>query len=184
MSGEPGQICVAGRWVWPVAWTPALIAELTRLWNNEKFSALAIAIELGITRNAVIGKARRLGLESRPHPINGRVAMTPEERRAKHTEGQKRRRGNGNALTHRLSDARALAGMPKADRSNYLPRRAPYRPLPMSVTHKHCQWIASEPTGDDSCKCMEPSEAGPYCGKHAAMAWAPRHPKTAAPVAA
>ena len=50
-------------------WTEERIAELKRLWS-EGFSASQIAERLGgITRNAVIGKAHRLHLPSRPSPI-------------------------------------------------------------------------------------------------------------------
>lgn len=55
-------------------WTPARIGILQELWGSG-LSAKEIAARLGggITRNAVIGKAHRLGLSSRPSPIK-RVA--------------------------------------------------------------------------------------------------------------
>lgn len=50
-------------------WTEDRIATLKRLWADGK-TATEIAAELGGTsRNAVIGKAHRLGLEARPSPI-------------------------------------------------------------------------------------------------------------------
>lgn len=51
-------------------WTPARIGILQELWGSG-LSAKEIAARLGsgITRNAVIGKAHRLGLSSRPSPI-------------------------------------------------------------------------------------------------------------------
>jgi GcrA cell cycle regulator len=52
-----------------MSWTEDQILTLQRLWN-EGLSASRIAEELGsVTRNAVIGKAHRLGLASRPSPI-------------------------------------------------------------------------------------------------------------------
>jgi GcrA cell cycle regulator len=49
----------------PVTWTPERVAELERLWR-EGHSASEVAKALGgITRNAVIGKANRLGLPKR-----------------------------------------------------------------------------------------------------------------------
>lgn len=50
-------------------WPEPLETALTRLWNVEKLSASQCAERLGVTRNAVIGKAHRLGLEARPDPI-------------------------------------------------------------------------------------------------------------------
>lgn len=50
-------------------WTDDRIDALKRLWAEGK-SASEIAGQLdGPSRNAVIGKAQRLGLESRPSPI-------------------------------------------------------------------------------------------------------------------
>ena len=49
-------------------WTEARVDQLKRLWD-EGLSASQIASRLGdVTRNAVIGKAHRLGLSSRPSP--------------------------------------------------------------------------------------------------------------------
>lgn len=49
-------------------WTQERVAILIRLWNNN-LTCAAIAAEIGVTRNAVIGKAGRIGLPSRPNPI-------------------------------------------------------------------------------------------------------------------
>ena len=52
-----------------MVWTPERIEMLQALWQ-EGHSASAIAEKLGgISRNAVIGKAHRLFLPSRPSPI-------------------------------------------------------------------------------------------------------------------
>jgi len=55
-----------------MAWTDETIERLKALWS-EGHSASRIADDLGegITRNAVIGKAHRLGLKSRPSPVRG-----------------------------------------------------------------------------------------------------------------
>jgi GcrA cell cycle regulator len=50
-------------------WTDERIATLTRMWESGA-TASQIADELGgVSRNAVIGKAHRLGLKSRPSPV-------------------------------------------------------------------------------------------------------------------
>jgi len=53
-----------------MAWTEDRIEKLRKLWDDG-LSASQIAKELaeGVTRNAVIGKAHRLGLKSRPSPV-------------------------------------------------------------------------------------------------------------------
>src|SRR3546814_1836552 len=53
----------------PMEWTETRVGQLKRLWRDGH-SASHIAEQLGgVTRNAVIGKAHRLGLSSRPSPI-------------------------------------------------------------------------------------------------------------------
>ncbi len=53
----------------PTMWTEERIERLKTLWAEGR-TASAIATELGgTTRNAVLGKAHRLGLDSRPSPI-------------------------------------------------------------------------------------------------------------------
>jgi GcrA cell cycle regulator len=49
-------------------WTPERIAEVTRLWD-EGLTTAEIGKLVGVTKNAVVGKAHRLGLPPRPSPI-------------------------------------------------------------------------------------------------------------------
>ncbi len=52
-----------------MSWTDERIDRLKNLWSNG-MTASQIADELGgVSRNAVIGKAHRLGLQSRPSPV-------------------------------------------------------------------------------------------------------------------
>ena len=52
-----------------MSWTEDRIATLTKMWEGGA-TASQIADELGgVSRNAVIGKAHRLGLKSRPSPV-------------------------------------------------------------------------------------------------------------------
>jgi len=52
-----------------MSWTEERIEKLTRMWEGGS-TASQIAEELGgVSRNAVIGKAHRLGLKSRPSPV-------------------------------------------------------------------------------------------------------------------
>src|SRR5688500_8294797 len=55
-----------------MSWTDERIATLTKMWESGA-TASQIADELGgVSRNAVIGKAHRLGLKSRPSPVNAK----------------------------------------------------------------------------------------------------------------
>ncbi|WP_343612930.1 GcrA family cell cycle regulator [Novosphingobium sp.] len=62
-----------------MSWTDERIDKLTRMWEGGS-TASQIAEELGgVSRNAVIGKAHRLGLKARPSPVkaNERSDDTP-----------------------------------------------------------------------------------------------------------
>ena len=65
-----------------MSWTEARLATLRLRWS-EGLSASLIADELGagLTRNAVIGKAHRLGLDARPSPLVARGGKTTAQRR-------------------------------------------------------------------------------------------------------
>ena len=81
-----------------MSWTDERIATLTKMWESGA-TASQIADELGgVSRNAVIGKAHRLGLKARPSPVK---ANEPKpEPRAKGAEAK--------------GAAKAPAGRPKA----------------------------------------------------------------------
>lgn len=49
-------------------WSPELIARLTQLWG-EGLATAEIGRQLGISKNAVVGKAHRIDLPGRPNPI-------------------------------------------------------------------------------------------------------------------
>ena len=52
-----------------MSWTEERIEKLTKMWEGGS-TASQIADELGgVSRNAVIGKAHRLGLKARPSPV-------------------------------------------------------------------------------------------------------------------
>ena len=51
-----------------MSWTDDKIARLRELWKSG-LSTAAIGRELDVSKNAVVGKAHRLGLEPRPSPI-------------------------------------------------------------------------------------------------------------------
>jgi len=51
-----------------MAWTPEKVENLKTLWS-QGLSITQIGKHLGMTRNAVVGKAHRIGLEKRTSPI-------------------------------------------------------------------------------------------------------------------
>ena len=60
-----------------MSWTDERIEKLTKMWESGS-TASQIAEELGgVSRNAVIGKAHRLGLKSRPSPVKAAEKKKP-----------------------------------------------------------------------------------------------------------
>ncbi len=60
-----------------MSWTEERIATLTKMWEGGA-TASQIADELGgVSRNAVIGKAHRLGLKARPSPVKAKDKKKP-----------------------------------------------------------------------------------------------------------
>ncbi|MBA4228795.1 MAG: GcrA cell cycle regulator, partial [Hyphomonas sp.] len=60
-----------------MSWTDERIATLRKMWEGGA-TASEIATELGgVSRNAVIGKAHRLGLKARPSPVKANEKKKP-----------------------------------------------------------------------------------------------------------
>lgn len=74
-----------------MSWTEERIETLKKMWDSG-MTATQIAEELGgVSRNAVIGKAHRLGLPARPSPVKpnnseAKAAAEPKPRPAERTE--------------------------------------------------------------------------------------------------
>ena len=150
-----------------MAWTEDRVAMLRELWTKG-LSASQIAVKLGgVSRNAVIGKAHRLGLESRPSPIRG---------------GGGGSRSRRNRAISRAIEARALRGTITEEEIGGEPvapepgQRMMDRPLspptrPISDV-KDCLWPIGDPSEDAFSFCGEDTAPGrPYCANHCAMAY-------------
>ncbi len=73
-----------------MSWTDERIEKLTKMWEGGA-TASQIADELGgVSRNAVIGKAHRLGLKARPSPVkaNEKPARPAAPKKAKPVDAQ------------------------------------------------------------------------------------------------
>jgi len=60
------------------SWTEERLEKLKQLWDKG-LSISSIGEELGVTRNAIAGKAHRLGLKKRQSPIAPKKAVAREE---------------------------------------------------------------------------------------------------------
>ena len=64
------------------AWTEERLAQLRKLWD-EGLSISQIGDALGVSRNAIAGKAHRIGLPKRPSPISKTAKETKKPAKPK-----------------------------------------------------------------------------------------------------
>jgi GcrA cell cycle regulator len=122
-----------------------------------------IAAEIGVSRNAVIGKMNRLGL-SRPRSVR---AGAPAAKRAAD------RNGGGN-VTRLFSQHRILMQLPPAPReqSAVVSIHDGRGCSLFDLSPGNCRWPISEPGAPDFCFCGNQQVEGlPYCVGHARMAY-------------
>jgi GcrA cell cycle regulator len=152
-----------------MAWTDERVAELKQLWE-QGHSASQIATILGeVTRNAVIGKAHRLGLSSRPSPIKAGqpgAAPRPKKKAAARRPAPRRRP---------VPAARAKPDRPAAPKLSDAERRllaVQPQPAPIGYRGPTCQWPIGDPGQDEFRFCGAPSSTGrPYCDAHCQIAY-------------
>jgi len=171
-------------------WTEQRIEVLRKLWGQGQTASQIAAILGGITRNAVIGKAHRLGLTGRPSPIKREAGASPQPRRraagpARRMPGAGQPGGvHGQPLpqTHGVSHAgsavpqQARVQIPSAPATREIPVAPPAaKPAPRAAAHvgsKTCSWPMGDPKQPGFHFCGEPAEIGkPYCNQHCHVAY-------------
>ena len=155
-----------------MAWTDERIAQLKAGWEGGK-TASQIAEQLGegVTRNAVIGKAHRLGLESRPSPVKaGEDTEAAVVTRAATVAPVPPAAAAPPAVAAPVA-ARPVAKKPartgKAAKTSLL-----------DLNEKICKWPIGHPGDSDFHFCGKPSQAGfPYCTEQCLQAYQAQLPR-------
>jgi GcrA cell cycle regulator len=153
-------------------WTDERISELTKLWN-EGLSTAEIGKMLGISKNAVVGKAHRLRLAARPSPIR-RLVMRPSAPRMP--------RATRPAAIPSLPATVAMVAPAKPPAGVVAPQPVP-RPrieVPAAqLSNQRCMWPVGHPGDGDFHFCGDRALIGkPYCAAHCAVAYVKAKPKT------
>lgn len=140
-------------------WTEERTALLKTLWLQGQ-TASQIAERLGgVTRNAVIGKAHRLGLSSRPSPIRQR----PTHRTAPQ---------HGPAVSAPRPQAAEPAKPPVAAAPVPQMASAPARTAKAAPGSRACMWPVGDPKQPGFHFCGAPAEPSrPYCTEHCSVAY-------------
>ncbi|MFH0302666.1 GcrA family cell cycle regulator [Bradyrhizobium sp. 31Argb] len=152
-----------------VVWTPQRVDELTKLWAAGN-TAAQIAGELGnVTRNAVIGKVHRLGLDGRVKAKNG---LAPKRERP----ARVRLRRAAYDARRVTKVAAALAEIPESPASDSsAPTSFACRGVSLlELKDETCRWPMGDPAQPGFVFCGNQALAvSPYCAHHGRMAYAP-----------
>jgi GcrA cell cycle regulator len=159
-------------------WNNEVIARLRALWD-EGLSTADIGRRLGVTKNAVVGKAHRLDLPARPSPIRRGGAGAPRPRAPRRISGPTLpplacTRGpapTSEPRQERPQPAERLEARPLAVVRAAPPAPATSAPRPYARVVPCC-WPIGEPGTKGFRFCDEGSAPGkPYCAEHAQLAY-------------
>lgn len=171
-------------------WTEQRIEMLRKLWGQGQTASQIATLLGGVTRNAVIGKAHRLGLTGRPSPIK-RDGGDPSAPRRKPAVQRRQQPAIAAMPAPRNVVARATsAALPAADASttyrmpaSELPESQMEAPVaPPKATNaarvaaqagsKSCSWPLGDPKQAGFHFCGDAAEPGrPYCAHHCGIAY-------------
>ena len=154
-------------------WTDDAIRKLRQLWS-EGHSTAEIGRRVGISKNAVVGKAHRLDLPARPSPIR-----TGSTQRSPHAPRRQ--------PVPRLADTMPLASLRGGNICTIVECRAPTAAQARRATvasrrvgSHPCCWPIGEPgtTGFRFCDDPAPLDV-PYCDEHTRRAYMARRRRDA-----
>jgi GcrA cell cycle regulator len=140
-------------------WTTERV-ELLKNHFQAGLSCRQIAVDIGVSRNAVIGKLSRLGL------TRGKTTAEPREKRPAKARGAK----SVPRLQYRMLQTLYQEQSPQPN--------APVVSIQVcslfELSKERCRWPISTPGAADFCFCGNPPLAGlPYCTGHTRLAYKP-----------
>ena len=138
-----------------MSWNNQNVARLRELWDQGLPTA-QIGKLLGFTKNAVVGKAHRIGLERRPSPIR-RTAVKPDRKKARSPTMPKLNFENKDNLELNKNDS-------------------VFEPVVKNLFTKKpklgCEWPEGHPDEPNFHFCGKTRyEDKPYCLEHCAVAY-------------
>jgi GcrA cell cycle regulator len=138
-------------------WTTERV-ELLKQHFEAGLSCREIAAQIGVSRNAVIGKLTRLGLTRGPTNIEQQLLQTAKPRAARSSPRQQ----------YRMLQTVYENGQPVGD--GPIASAQPCSLLELNA--ERCRWPISTPGAEDFCFCGNPPLASmPYCAGHTRLAY-------------
>lgn len=156
-----------------MSWTDERIALLKKMWKEGKSAAeIAKTLGKGVTRNAVIGKAHRMGLSGRPSPIK---KPTPVKKESSAAPAQARKEPKEAKKPPAAPAGKAPALAKEAEELKKIEKEI----VPigggvslLELTERMCKWPIGDPREADFTFCGRGIRPGtPYCPDHASMAY-------------
>ena len=137
-------------------WDENNVSKLRDLWDQGLPTA-QIGKLLGFTKNAVVGKAHRIGLERRPSPIR-RTAVKPDRKKARSPVMPKL---NFESKQETLSENKEYSGFQPVVKNMF-----------NTSIKRGCEWPQGHPDESDFNFCgKDRFEDKPYCLEHCAVAY-------------
>ena len=139
-----------------MSWNDDNVLRLKELWDQGLPTA-QIGKLLGFTKNAVVGKAHRIGLERRPSPIR-RTAVKPDRKKAR------------SPVMPKLNfESKQESNTPSRESSAFQPL---VKNLVSSSLKRGCEWPEGHPDENNFRFCgKDRFEDKPYCLDHCAVAY-------------
>ena len=152
----------------PSFWTDERTAELKERWRNGQTGSEIMRAMGAASRNAVVGKVYRLGLDTR-------IAIAAKN--AKNTRNGIRARQRARKTIHHIDGhvfiVNGEAGMIEEQPPDF---KNPVRFI--ELKDWHCRWPGAGEAGPDLLCCAAPAIDGyPYCAAHCRMAYQPSMPR-------
>jgi GcrA cell cycle regulator len=176
-----------------MTWTDERIATLKKMWKEGKSAAdIAKTLAKGVTRNAVIGKAHRMGLSGRPSPIKNAPPKKEAAPKLVKPVAAPLRDVKKTPAANASGKQSGIALVKEAEELKKIEKEA----IPpgggvalIDLTERMCKWPIGDPREPDFTFCGRNIRPGtPYCPDHAAAAYQTssrsRHAAAAAAAAA
>lgn len=137
-----------------MGWTDEQVEELKHLWDKGLTTG-EIGKALGVSKNAVVGKAHRLGLNSRPSPIR---------------RGEDENTAGTNTPARQPSEKKKAAKPAPGKKAAEKEKKKLF--TVNDLTSSSCRWPIGDPKDEDFHFCgKEALPDKPYCAEHAAIAY-------------
>ena len=142
-----------------MSWNDDNVGRLKELWDQGLPTA-QIGKLLGFTKNAVVGKAHRIGLERRPSPIR-RTSIKPDRKKARSPVMPKLNFENSTPENYTVNNINKSISFQPSIKSSLA-----------SGATRNCEWPMGHPDEPEFHFCgKKVFEDKPYCLEHCAIAY-------------